>query len=376
MTGDVVQKPQRIDALEGLRGIASAVVVVRHVFNSLDMPLDLRQKLSQILAPLINAQGAVQLFFVLSGYVLARSLSRGQGWLDLGQFYVKRVFRIYPPYVVAVLFAWCASFYYATPPDATPQEGTGLSAWFAEYAQVHLRPGQLLLSLGFPGSAFRQVPAGWTLTIEMAFSFALPLLFAISRRFHWSVVVIACAVALAAGVGAPLHYAMDFCLGIAIFLERERIGRWMKLIPVWLSPIAILGALAVFSAPQLLNWSIPRADILICGFDPASIGVMGIGSLGLISGAMFVPWLNRFLSVKPLMFLGRISFSLYLLHFPVLILFAPLVSPPLDLGDGLTLLAAVLAISILISAFFFRWVERPSIRAGKLTCTWLSRRFG
>ena len=73
----------RIAALEGLRGLAGVVVVARHSLNAVQMPLPLRRALLEgPLAPLLNAQGAVQLFFVLSGYVLARSLSRHSGMAE------------------------------------------------------------------------------------------------------------------------------------------------------------------------------------------------------------------------------------------------------------------------------------------------------
>lgn len=103
-------------ALDGLRGIAATIVVIRHVFNAAAMPVETRIAiLHSPLAVVLNGQGAVQLFFVLSGFVLAASLARGRGWVDLLQFYVKRVFRVHAPYVFGLVFAWVASRAYPVP---------------------------------------------------------------------------------------------------------------------------------------------------------------------------------------------------------------------------------------------------------------------
>jgi peptidoglycan/LPS O-acetylase OafA/YrhL len=68
-----------VAALDGLRGVAAAVVVLHHWFNALAMPREARRVLFEgVLAPFVNGQGAVVLFFVLSGTVLTASLARGR----------------------------------------------------------------------------------------------------------------------------------------------------------------------------------------------------------------------------------------------------------------------------------------------------------
>ena len=78
----------RLDGLDGLRGIASLIVVFRHTSNAIAMPMELRRQiLESPLAILLNAQGAVQLFFVLSGFVLTASIERAPGWRGLSAFF-------------------------------------------------------------------------------------------------------------------------------------------------------------------------------------------------------------------------------------------------------------------------------------------------
>src|SRR5688572_5584929 len=103
-----------MESLDGLRAVAAVVVVARHTVNAIAMPEAVRHALlASPLGLLLSAQGAVRLFFVLSGFVLARSLARGPGSGNVLQFYVRRLFRIHPPYVFGVLVAWLAAFFYA-----------------------------------------------------------------------------------------------------------------------------------------------------------------------------------------------------------------------------------------------------------------------
>ena len=366
-------RPGRVRGLDGLRGIASLIVVLRHTSNAVFMPIDMRRTLLESpLAFLFNAQGAVQLFFVLSGYVLATSLNRNKKWVDGLQFYVKRVFRIYPPYIAAVLLAWLASQFYVSTPD-----GEGLTLWIRHSLDLDISARQVLSSTLFPGEAYGLVPQGWTLRVEMIFSVLMPFLLFFARRFHWSLLVVAALLVfrLPEALG-DLRYAIDFGLGIALFLERERLGRVMALIPRRATPLVVLVGVWFFASPMLLGWHepIPGGNVLIGGFDPASIVLMGIGSAILVICAVYVPWMSLALSSRPIAFLGKISFSLYLLHRIFIALFAPHLAAPMTLFDALLLGALVLIVSIPTAALSYRFVERPSIRVGNRICTWLATR--
>jgi peptidoglycan/LPS O-acetylase OafA/YrhL len=210
-----------VAALDGLRGLAAVVVVIRHAVNKIPMPSELRLALVQgPLAPLLNAQGAVQLFFVLSGWVLASSLARSgerPPWL---QFYARRVFRIHPPYLFGVLVAWVASFGLPADPPTWIAPGPPRPAWERPLAR------ELLGSLAFPGDAHGLLPVGWTLELEMIFSFLLPLLVVAARPARGAVLLAAAGAALAsAGESRVLLYAIDFALGVVVYRERAAIAR-------------------------------------------------------------------------------------------------------------------------------------------------------
>jgi peptidoglycan/LPS O-acetylase OafA/YrhL len=360
--------PDHIAALDGLRGFASVVVVARHAFNAIDFPLSDRQFLDRTpLAVLLNAQGAVQLFFVLSGYVLAASLQRNRRAADVLQFYVRRIFRIQPPYVLAVVFAWCVSLLYALPSG-------GASDWLRLYASVRVDPAVLPATFVIPGIAHGLLPVAWTLTIEMLFSLLLPLMLLIAR-VHCALLLAVSASLLALGGGRwQAWYAIDFALGIAAYLERDALGRAIARIPGAAGAAAVAVALALFAAPQILGWTSVFMGVLVPAARPSSIVLMGLGSVLLILAAVHLPWASRLLSSAPAVFLGKISFSLYLLHIPVLIVTFRLLEPSARAIDYALLFACVMVVAGALSVGFYTWVERPSIRFGNLLCSRLAAR--
>ena len=353
-------------ALDGLRGVAATVVVACHCLGAVKLP-NRSALLEGPLALLVNATGAVQLFFVLSGFVLAASLARNESLRQLPQYFVRRIFRIHPPYMFAVLAAWCASFFYA------PRSLAGAGPLLRHLSSIHLGPVQLLESLAFPSRAFLQLSVGWTLEVEMIFSFLLPLMAAIALRVHWAALLMLCLPPLLVGpdgleVG---KFALDFGLGIALFAERERLATWFG----GLSPAAswcwMVAAIAVFHLPWFLGWN-PKP-----GGEPDSILVMGLGAAMLTAGAAFQPRLGAPFRARPLLFLGRVSYSLYLLHYPILILLAPRLLRALpSLDQAVWLFACVFAVALPLSALSHRFVERPAIEIGNRLCRMLAPRVG
>jgi peptidoglycan/LPS O-acetylase OafA/YrhL len=353
--------PGHLPALDGLRGLAATIVVVRHCYAATAIPDSLRFRvLASPFALFLNADAAIQLFFALSGFVLAGSLLRNRHPSDLAQYAIRRVMRIHPPYAAGVLTAWAASlFFYRIPVFGSP--------WIAGPASVHLTTGQLLASLGFPGPAFGLLGVGWTLRIEMIFSGLLPVMLFVARSLHWGIVALffGWVVADSRVVGWPLHGA-SFALGMIALLEGERIERAFSRASPAAHGAVVTFALLLYAAPLALGFAIERSGLIVHGF----------AAFLLISAARFVPAVGALLAARPLRFLGRTSYSFYLLHMPVLILLAPFVLGRAPILSFLTLAAAVLVVTLPLAALFFRWIERPSIRLGNRLCAGLAARLG
>ena len=354
----------RIDSLDGLRGLAALVVVLRHTMNAIAIPDAVQRGILQSpLAIVLNSEGAVQLFFVLSGYVLAASLERGRRAIEVAQFYVRRVFRIHPPYVVALLVAWGLSFLYATWAG-----GVALHGWQRRLTGVHISPSEVLASLTFPGDAFLQLPVGWTLRIEAIYSILLPLLFVLARPLGGLPLLAAAAAALAyAGSPRWLDHALDFCFGVVTFHQRERLRRWLAGWGGWAAAAFVVAAAAVHAGPLLLGWLVPFDGPWVV--EPrrgASLSMASAGACGLVIAALFLSGPRWFLSRAPLAAAGRISYSLYLFHLPIIQLLLWLWAPEarLSLSQVLPFMALVVAVSWAVAWVAWTTVERPSIRMG------------
>ncbi len=362
-----VDGKRRLIALDGLRGIAALVVLLRHVFNSIDMPIPRQYELlSSPLAICLNAQGAVQLFFVLSGFVLSASLARNRDWADYGGFYIRRILRIQPPYMFALLVAWSASFIYMQIPS-----GQGLSQWFLNFLWVKLSVPELLGHLTYPGLAGGQLDVGWTLEIELTFSFILPFMFLLATRLHWSLLAIFAAPLLLDDSFRNWWYGYDFALGVLLFVHRERLVSLASRLP-WPGGAALVGAgMWLFLSPMFVEDYYSMNGRVASGFMPWEIAAMGIGAASLVVAAQGVGFLRSFLTLRGVAFLGKISFSFYLLHKTLLHLIAPFLAP-IDGALKIALLyACVIAATLIAATLSYRYVERPTIRAGN----WLSSAF-
>jgi len=348
----------RLHALDGLRGAAAVVVVAFHVFAQTRLPDAVASTLlASPLGLFVNGPGAVHVFFVLSGYVLALTLLRDGAPGRLRRFYVRRWFRIQPPYMVAVLFAWAVS-----------QLLMPLGAQAAGTPWVRLPMARLPVALWFPSMAFGLLPVGWSLFIEMAMSAVFPLLPALGRRVH-SLAPLGLGLLLFFDFDPRfqfLRFTIDFALGLALFVHSERIAgvvqRWPRMAPT----LAGITGVALVQLPFAIGRAHTGFAGLEQGHSPAAIAQFALGSALLVVAALHAPALRRALSTPLAGFFGRVSYSLYLVHHSVLFCFV-LRAPGYTFRwpTALLVFAATLAISSVLAELGYRFVEAPSIRAGR-----------
>ena len=346
---------ERLPALDGLRGVAALVVVLFHALGSVAPGRVVRAWLdASPLVPLVNASYAVQVFFVLSGFVLAGSLDRNRAAADVPQFWVRRVFRLHPPYMAGLLFAWLVSFQYAG--------GEGIF-------RVHLPVRDLLGYMLFPGVAGLQMPVGWTLRVELIFSFLMPLLFWLGRRVSVLLLVALCLVPLAVGPwGVPiLKYALSFGLGVALYVHDDRSKQLFGRIGGLGTLAWVSGAVALGNLPQLMGW-----EALVEGGSRGTVFLTSVGSAGLVAAVAHSTRVSRFFVGRLAQFLGKISYSVYLLHWPTVLVAVGL---PWR-GAELLVVPVVLGLTIPLATLSYHFVERPSIRAGNRIVAWMARRVG
>ncbi|MFT5694989.1 MAG: peptidoglycan/LPS O-acetylase OafA/YrhL [Myxococcota bacterium] len=332
------------------------MVVIAHAVSALAKPVSAILALHHSPVAIVsNGGGGVHIFFVLSGFVLARPAQKFVGFLGLVQFYLRRALRIHPPYVVGLLVSWVLSgwIYDRTAPVEA------LSQAMIDLRRIHISPGALQHALMFPGRAYVQLPVGWTLQVEALFSILLPGLMLVALRAHWLLLVIVSIPMLLIENETTfdfLRFALDFSFGIAIYCEREALAKGFARLPGFASALVLTIGVALLSSPGyfLLDAAAPvRSLVLYCS-----------GATLIVMCAAFVPAVRRVLSKPLARFVGRISYSAYLIHAPIIILLTPYVDHALNFYEGTLFVMVCLIATYAISPLVYYGVEEPSMRAG------------
>jgi peptidoglycan/LPS O-acetylase OafA/YrhL len=104
-TGPAIMSQHRYKQLDSLRGLAALTVFLGHFWGAkINMPFFVALSKTP-LSILLNGNAAVIFFFLLSGFVLSLPFVGGEKPLTLTAFYTKRIFRIYPAFIFAILFS-------------------------------------------------------------------------------------------------------------------------------------------------------------------------------------------------------------------------------------------------------------------------------
>ena len=321
----------RISSLDGLRGICALTVVFFHWW--LLQPSAWNFVSKKILPPYTDLQYflagtplnvfvagsvSVSIFFVISGAVLALTFSE----IDKEQFApfaLKRFCRIYLPYFVVVVASFCAMML------LHPRRIEGLSSWFNTYAWSHrISPITFLNYLLMTGHDTTLDPVVWSLDHELRISFLFPVMFIFLRR--GGTVALGSILLASFGAGAALRafhtnwivaellssiqYLWLFAFGAALFLLRVHVKEIcvrapMKTVALWL--LALL----------LISISTRIDPLLGSGLSFCLSGIAAVLIVGLTLAPNWVS--NKLFDSPPAIWLGKISYSLYLLHIPILL---------------------------------------------------------
>lgn len=275
----------RLGGLDALRGIAALAVVIYHYTHHFDTVFHTRRDL---LFSFSRGHLGVQLFFVISGFVILMTLERSKSIAD---FVIARFSRLFPAFWIAAIFSY-------------------LIIEWADIPYMRIRPIDALMNAtmipGFLG--FHRIDGVyWTLQIELFFYILMAAIFALGLPKHLlrilAVILLVKLTDLRVGLQIPpparsllvLDHLQLFAPGIVIYLAR-RGWRWEYGFILALSYLAVAGdQRAQFDAQSAVKHT---------------LAVMFIGGLVWASTRWSLP-----LTSHPLVqFLGAISYTLYLIH--------------------------------------------------------------
>jgi peptidoglycan/LPS O-acetylase OafA/YrhL len=312
----------RMRGLDGLRGVAVLSVLFFHAgFNW--------------------ARGsflAVSLFFTLSGFLITSLLIREadrSDHIDLVRFWGRRLRRIVPAALLALLFVCLFGAIAATPNQRLDLRGDIWAALANVSNWRFLTQGRSYAALFSDPSPLQHF---WSLTIEEQFYLFFPLVVAgcaalaarrSSRGQHATKVPVRAVLAIAAGVLAVVSIGLQ-----VVFADRDRIyygtdtRMWELLagvllacaltgvrIPRWVSrTVAVVGAIAF--VVMLWSWSQVNFESAWLYHD-AGLAVFAFVDVAVVFGAIVAGPLRAVCSWRPLVEIGLISYGLYLFHWPV-----------------------------------------------------------
>ncbi len=341
----VHRSPSHIPCLDGIRAMAALMVMLFHFVGRHGEP-------ARLVQACVIGQTGVDLFFVLSGFLITRILLLSKDSPHFfSAFYARRALRIFPLY-----YAFLVLFFFLLPVlfrEAIPPFSTQVWSWF--YLQ------------NIPATFVNFTSSGpshfWSLAVEEHFYFVWPLMiFLLSRRQFKCLLVATLLIPpllrlafISHGIGVfyftPTRMdSIGYGAVLAVlFTEEGSRKRWVVLLirsMLVALPLLLLPAFARLSGSQQVWLQVAKLSLIpafyfsLIGFsimDPAS------------------QWLSRFFSIPLLRWLGKISYGLYVFH-PTC---ADLVQRWLNPSSALVNLVASFGLTILVAYLSFRFFESP-----------------
>ena len=340
---------QNVRPMEGLRGFAVFLVFLVHYVTLVDPWLSEKAAIHVFARSLLTiGHTGVDLFFVLSGYLIYGSLiSRDQRFV---RFMSRRIQRIYPAFIVVFGIYIVMSFAFPSESKIPPGAVEGL---------IYLAQNFLLLPGLFPIEPL--ITVAWSLSYELFYYMAIPLIIAVfrlrDRSSVWRTLFFLCVAGLISGYclayGGHIRLIM-FIAGILLYEAMD--SQWVP------TPSSLLGLAAL---------SIGFLAILVVPLKGSAGSVLKVNTLFVAFFLLCLTcfrnpsaWLPRAFSWTPLRWLGNMSYSYYLLHGLALkasFLALSKVNPGESFGSWFfwALLPPMFVLTLVPTAALFLLIERP-----------------
>lgn len=377
LTPSTSRPEARIPQLDGLRGLAILLVVVWHDLVGLVEAVP-GSPAAYVIRGLAYTWAGVDLFFVLSGFLIGGILlANRHSPRYFSTFYVRRACRIFPLYYVVLGLFLLGAALLPTGGAADWQRWlfSGAAPTWSYVAYVQN------FHIAHAGWGANWMAVTWSLAVEEQFYLLAPMLvwWVSPMRLPW---VLLPAIAFAPLCRIALHLSVDsHSTASYVLLPTRWDSLFLGVLAAWLWQQPRLAA-SIRSALPLVRMTLAAALVALAAMIAANqnIGSWGMTIVGypllalsavaVITLAMASPGgpVQDSLTLRPLVWLGTVSYGVYLFHQPVTGLFHGLLldQPPRirSWTDAMVTLFAVMTTLALAEASA-RWFERPIVNAGR-----------
>ena len=354
--GEALTQKDHVSTIDTLRAIAICCVLAHHIFAYTGFQI-----------PYLDLNGGligVQLFFLISGYLIVQSALK----YPLRVFAIHRFFRIFPPYLAALLVFAAAKYFtndgYKVAMDAR------WPFFLLNLANLQfMHPVSVLL--------LDSIHVGWSLTVELFWYALAPILVYVigkgsGRQMGWLLALIVSAVVstvwvfcAARGLLNPLYESAFRFTGVAIDNPTFRHSLIDNAPPAQMVYFLIGASLYLFRhqllrVPTSLLWTTSSLILLFVPLWNQQLALFPNIVTGIGSAAFFL-WIRRFgIHDKLTLWIAKVSYSIYLIHVPILLF----IFKYLHITGWAGLLLAILSVAALAEVSW-RFIEAPSQRWGK-----------
>ncbi|SMP07312.1 acyltransferase family protein [Chryseobacterium profundimaris] len=332
--------PVKIGQITFTRFVAAMAIVISH-FNK-DLFLYKIKFISDIF---LRANVGVSYFFILSGFIMIVAYHKKEkiGYLD---FYRNRVARIYPLYIVGLLLYFLTR-YSDFSLYKTLLYLSGIQSWI---------PGKALIA-NFPG---------WSISVEFLFYLIFPWLYNyLYSKGNKSIWIIALLIWIGTQVFSNLYINSRSYKG-----PHTDSHEFIHYFPLWHINEFLIGNLAgLFFVKNHEKKNYDLAIVLLFTGIMLSLIFIPLNFHNGLMAVLFVPaiymiscnngLITRFFSMKPLEFLGEISYAMYIIHIPLLYILRSVLWNYFQVSQSNTVFWIYILILMAVSAIFYEFIEKP-----------------
>lgn len=361
--------------IDGLRFFAIMIVMVGHLLErvkkfwlapnpELDNPY-----INGLIEFFASPNQGVLLFFAISGFIIAKQMQDvPSGRFDMsyiGNYYVRRMTRIFPPYYVILIVTFIAYYFVGLQPE-------GLNSTFVRDVPL---PVSLAASMLYSHGALfdsmpRLFPLGWSLEVEVQFYILAPLIFltlfrgadrAAPWRFAALLVTCFCVSFLVINKIVPVNsftvasYIIYFAVGITIARHEGAVRKAFSAIGSGASLILGFGTVIGLFWLGAAHFS-PLVLTLVYWF-------LSLGTIVVLFGLAFQPdtLFGKFCRIPVVTYIGLACYSLYMVHLQVFHIAALVAGKfvPMSYATIGACFALIMVAGLVAGAVFFIFVEKP-----------------